>query len=328
MVFSTRYAQNRARSHYAPIRVLSFLACTLLLNSCGSDNPPADVILAPTSNPFHIVQRGETLSSIAEKYNMKKIALIRLNRLKPPYRIFINQRLIIIPKEAGVQQAHAAAVPPRQHKASVADSGDVTVRETHDATYAENTDTSDTSTHTYTPTMGSGIAGSPTASPYTSHDESQQGMVSGGDHAASISSSLQPQTAPSPTPPAAASGTLSWPVQGQVIKGFGPDATGHRNDGINVSAPLGTPVHAVSDGVVAHVGNHTSGFGNLVLIKHNDGKISVYGHLKDTAVKAGDPVSHAQTIGSVGTSGGVAQPQLHFELRQGKKPLNPTEYLK
>lgn len=292
------------------VKALSVLVSLLLLTNCATDHKPADVEFVASTNPYHIVQRGETLSSIADKYNMKKIALIRLNRLKPPYRIFINQRLIIIPKEAGLPKN-----PPR---AVVVDSGDVTVRETAPAA-AENHD----DTHgAYTPTMGSGVVGSPTESPYATQTplESGEGEVEG--HTVSSTTTHEPPQHPP------ASGSMTWPVRGQVIKGFGPDATGHRNDGINITAPQGTPVQSVNAGTVAHVGNHTSGFGNLVLIKHNDGKISVYGHLDKASVKAGDAVSSGQNIGTVGTSGGVAQPQLHFELRQGKKPLNPIEYLK
>jgi murein DD-endopeptidase MepM/ murein hydrolase activator NlpD len=119
-----------------------------------------------------------------------------------------------------------------------------------------------------------------------------------------------------------------WPVKGKILKPFGDASSGQKNEGINIAAPADSPVVATDNGVVAHVGNQIRGYGYVVLIKHASGKISVYGHLKSASVKANQSVKAGQEIGKVGTTGGVSQPQLHFELRQGKKALNPTDYLK
>ncbi len=114
------------------------------------------------------------------------------------------------------------------------------------------------------------------------------------------------------------------PVAGPVVQAFSPEG---GNDGINISAAKGTPVKAASSGVVAYAGNEVQGFGNLILLKHGGGWMSIYGHLDNVLVKKGEKVKVGQEIGSVGTSGAIKAPQLHFELRQNSKPVNPDDHL-
>ena len=120
---------------------------------------------------------------------------------------------------------------------------------------------------------------------------------------------------------------FAWPVKGQVISNFGPIAKGRNNDGINIKAAKGTAIKAADSGTVAYAGNELKGFGNLILIKHNDGWVTAYAHADKITVKKGQKVAKGATIGTVGTSGGVSTPQLHFETRAGKKALNPKAYL-
>lgn len=120
---------------------------------------------------------------------------------------------------------------------------------------------------------------------------------------------------------------FSWPVQGQVVMNFGLDAEGRRNDGINIAAPVGAPVRSVADGEVVYRGSDLDGYGNLLLIKHADGWVSAYAHNDAMLVRKGEKVSQGQIIAKVGTSGAVAQPQLHFELRHDLKPTDPLAAL-
>ena len=130
-----------------------------------------------------------------------------------------------------------------------------------------------------------------------------------------------------PEPPPGGHGYL-WPVHGEVLAGFGPQAArGQNNDGINIAAPKGTPVLASDSGVVAYVGNELRGFGNLILIKHRDGWMTAYGHTDQIMVRRGDSVQRGQQIGTVGATGSVTSPQLHFEIRHGSEPKNPADYL-
>lgn len=120
---------------------------------------------------------------------------------------------------------------------------------------------------------------------------------------------------------------FAWPVRGQVISKFGPISKGRNNDGINIKAARGTPVKAADAGTVAYAGNELKGFGNLILIKHTDGWVTAYAHNDTLKVRKGQKVARGSTIATVGSTGGVTQPQLHFETRAGKKALNPQAYL-
>ncbi|HVP83501.1 MAG TPA: M23 family metallopeptidase [Rhizomicrobium sp.] len=116
---------------------------------------------------------------------------------------------------------------------------------------------------------------------------------------------------------------FAWPVSGRVISPFGASTTGERNDGINIAADRGTPIHAAADGVVTYSGNELKGYGNLVLIKHTDGYVTAYAHAERTLVSRGDKVSRGQVIAYTGETGDVTEPQLHFEIRHDTKPVDP-----
>lgn len=121
--------------------------------------------------------------------------------------------------------------------------------------------------------------------------------------------------------------TFLWPLQGQIISEFGPDAAGARNDGIDILAKRGDPVHAAADGTVSYVGNELKGYGNLVLIQHDNGFITAYAHSDTIAVTRGQHVARGDVIAYAGATGDVSEPQLHFELRFGTKAINPKPYL-
>ena len=113
-----------------------------------------------------------------------------------------------------------------------------------------------------------------------------------------------------------------------MLSGFGAKAKGLRNDGINIAARRGTPVKAAENGVVVYAGNELRGFGNLLLIKHSGGWVSAYAHTDKVLVKRGDKVGKGQRIATVGSTGGVNSPQLHFELRHGRTARDPRKYLR
>ncbi|WP_339774044.1 peptidoglycan DD-metalloendopeptidase family protein [uncultured Thalassospira sp.] len=118
-----------------------------------------------------------------------------------------------------------------------------------------------------------------------------------------------------------------WPVQGKVVLGYGAGPGGLFNDGINIAAERGTAILATDNGVVTYVGNELRGFGNLILIKHADGYVSAYAHTENPLVARGDIVTRGQRISSVGATGAVNRPQLHFEIRLGRKSRDPVKYL-
>lgn len=130
-----------------------------------------------------------------------------------------------------------------------------------------------------------------------------------------------------PEPPKRSGGKFGWPLQGKIISGYGPKDKGLHNDGINIAAAKGTPVHAAENGVVAYAGNEIRGFGNLLLIKHDGGWVTAYAHNDELLVKRGDKVTRGQVISKVGSTGSVTSPQLHFELRQGSDAVDPGKYM-
>ena len=115
-------------------------------------------------------------------------------------------------------------------------------------------------------------------------------------------------------------GLFAWPLQGEVISNFGDKGPGQRNDGLNIRANAGDPVRAAASGDVVYAGDQVPGFGNLVLIKHADGWVTAYGHLSRVGVRMQQKVSQGQEIGQAGSSGGVSEPQLHFEVRFAPNP--------
>jgi len=116
-------------------------------------------------------------------------------------------------------------------------------------------------------------------------------------------------------------------MSGRVISDFGVSGSGQRNDGINIAAPLGTPIRAAAAGTVSYAGNELKGYGNLILIKHDNGYVTAYAHAESIVVNLGDTVAKGQIIAYAGTTGDVSTPQLHFEIRHGVQPLNPRSML-
>lgn len=122
-------------------------------------------------------------------------------------------------------------------------------------------------------------------------------------------------------------GKYRWPVRGAVISGFGENVDGSRNDGINISVPEGTPIKAAENGVVIYSGNGLKQLGNTVLIRHDDGRVTVYGNAANLDVQRGQKVQRGQTIATSGMTGSAKRPQVHFEVRKDATPVNPSSFL-
>lgn len=127
-------------------------------------------------------------------------------------------------------------------------------------------------------------------------------------------------------PDATGIGRMRWPVRGRVISQFGK-GSGKAGDGIDISVPEGTSVKAAENGVVIYAGDGLKEFGNTVLVRHEDGLVTVYGHASDLKVKRGDTVKRGQEIAVSGMSGQTDAPKLHFEVRKNSAPVNPSTYL-
>lgn len=127
---------------------------------------------------------------------------------------------------------------------------------------------------------------------------------------------------------AASNQGFMWPVNSRkVVSSFGPKGGGKVNDGINIASAEGEPVWASADGEVIYVGNELQGYGNMILVRHAGNKNTTYANLSRTNVDKYDRVKQGDIIGYVGSTGNVKSPQLHFAIRDGKDPLDPSKYL-
>jgi murein DD-endopeptidase MepM/ murein hydrolase activator NlpD len=117
------------------------------------------------------------------------------------------------------------------------------------------------------------------------------------------------------------------PISGRVVAAFGSTGGGERNDGINIAAASGTPFRAAAGGTVTYAGNELKGYGNLILIEHAGGYVTAYAHANSIGVERGQHVARGDVIGTVGQTGNVDQPQLHFEIRLNMKPIDPKPML-
>ncbi len=256
------------------------------------------------------VQSGDTLYSIARRFGADAKSLADLNGMSPDERLTVGRRLRL----PGGAEDKIAARPNR-----------VTTAETPSKPVP----------YTALPSNPP-VAPAPGLAPPPSSAASSAPPTSAPPTSTAQATPYRP-TAPQaePTPPgdaevaAAGKGLFLWPVKGDLLQRFGPLAGGQRNDGVDISGAPGDPVMAAAAGEVVYAGNSVPGFGNLVLIRHDGGWVTAYAHLKSLDVKMRQTVTQGQEIGVVGQTGGVTQPQLHFEVRYAPstrdkaRPIDP-----
>jgi len=121
-----------------------------------------------------------------------------------------------------------------------------------------------------------------------------------------------------------------WPTQGRLTSGFGKRARKRKmamHEGIDIAAPIGTPVVSARSGHVIYAGNRISGYGNLVIIRHADTYSTIYAHLTKILVKKGQYIARGAKLGTVGRTGRAHGAHLHFEIRDGQRPVDPALFL-
>lgn len=247
-----------------------------------------------------VVAKGDTLYSLSRKYEIPVNDLAVMNKLSAPFTLSVGQK-IKVPKLDKVQTRSAAEIKEikKETKASKQDAK---------ITPAKKVSTSSAKKTTATVPV-----------------KEQTKTVKPEQAKSKISSDPKKQL---PKISARSNSKFSWPVRGKILSGYGAKNNGLFNDGINISAARGTVVKAAENGVVAYAGNEVKGMGNLIIIQHSDGWMTVYAHLDSMSVRRGTKVSVGQQIGKIGQTGKVDAPQLHFEIRKGTKAYNPTQYLK
>lgn len=121
---------------------------------------------------------------------------------------------------------------------------------------------------------------------------------------------------------------FDWPLYGTIVHSFGEAADGTWCDGLDILAAAGTMVRAAQDGLVIYAGNELRSYGDLVLIAHAEGFITVYARNGALLVQAGDQVRQGQPIATLGRTGEATDSILHFQLRAGTDPVDPSQFLK
>lgn len=315
-----------------------------LIETNGLEPPYAlavgDTVFLPPPN-VHVVEKGETLYAVSRRYNVDTRSLALLNGLARPWTVWPGDELLLPPlardqarepskPDAAMPIAATPMTPPSPQQAVLPP----------------------VSAPVGAPLIAMAPAKPAAAPPPSKPAASANGPISltSGGQGAVKAEPKPPEAAPPPapklvapkpqpqqaqTPPATqktqktapGSSEFIWPVSGSVVKGYGPAANGQRNDGINISAAKGTQLVAAAGGEVVYAGSELAGFGNLVLIRHPGGWVTAYAHADSILVNEGDLVKQGQAIATVGSTGNAPGPQVHFELRKGKEPVDPTRHL-
>lgn len=295
------------------------------------------------------VVAGDTLYSLAKKYNVSAEEIAEINNLSEPYVLSVGQKLSI-PKTIEVNTVQTVEVVKpnnivNQTKTRVA-LREITV-EAGDTLYSISRKYSvpvndlavmNGISAPFTVSVGQklkvpDLSNAPVRSAYVSQkpdEKTVQKNVKSTD-ASTVKAKEKISSDPTkklPAISARSSSKFSWPVRGKILSEYGAKSGGLFNDGINIGASKGTAVKAAENGVVAYAGNEVKGMGNLIIIQHSGGWMTVYAHMDSMTVRRGAKVSVGQKIGTVGATGKVDQPQLHFEIRKGTKAYNPSSYLK
>jgi murein DD-endopeptidase MepM/ murein hydrolase activator NlpD len=279
---------------------------------------------------LHKVTNGDTASGIAQRYGVSLQELVVANNLRKPYLIKLGSNLQIPQprgKAAPVPTAQPAPRPGiRQLPTPLAPVSPMAPQPAE----------SDIQVATLAPPAS---LPAPSAKPATlaAPDERVvEDEVAAEEEIAEapVVEAAVPVADPGATaraaarrPPSLSGEGFLWPASGSVLSRFGTKSDGSANDGINIAAPLGTPVLAAENGVVSYASDEIVGWGRMVLIRHADGFTTGYAHLDTILTRIGDYVARGQVIGRVGQTGYVDQPQLHFELRSGKRALDPGKHL-
>ncbi len=269
-----------------------------------------------------VVGAGDTVYALSRRYGVFVRAIIDANRLRPPYHLRVGQRVVL-------PRGREHVVRGGETLYGISRLNGVGVYEMARANGLKPPYTIRAGQRLRLP-GSAGPAGKVTppgakAAPGPRPATRKKPAVHAAMPALLPKTPKAPAAVPKP-PPRSGRGFL-WPLKGRVLSTFGAKARGLRNDGINIAAPRGTPVRAAENGVVAYAGNELRGFGNLLLIKHAGGWVSAYAHNQTLLVKRGDKVRKRQVIAKVGSTGNVSDPQLHFELRRGRRAVDPRKYL-
>ena len=319
--------QKRITGFQACAWVFKFVAMSSLLAACQAPNlslnrsTPAKLVVAPLREPVEAippnqiveVRANDTLYAVATRYQVTPQSVIEANGLQPPYNLRKGQALKLVPRRTHIVRPGDSVYVISQRYA-------VSQYQLAQLNYLK---------PPFELKIGQKLQ-LPNSLDFSVLDVGLQDGVSSTNIAQPTPTENSVPAAPRKrfvAPSLAGSSGFTWPVQGEIITEFGPSQRGVHNDGVNIAASEGASVGAAAKGRVAFVGTNIKSFGKLVLVKHDGGIITAYAHLGDISVKEGDIVTAGQSIGTIGRSGRVDSPQLHFEIRKSRQPVDPRSLI-
>jgi lipoprotein NlpD len=271
----------------------------LTVLGCGGADSVAPVgrsKAATASKPrVHMVQRGDTLYSIAWRYGLDYRQLAAWNGIREPYTIYPGEKLGLVPGSAPSTSAARQSTPSAQ------------------------TESTSVSKRPLPPPSGTTASSASGASPQaTKAPKTPTSTPSGAKSPSGLKNSGTSAVNES-------SGPIKrwyWPAKGKVVTTFSRSG----NKGIDIAGKLGQPIKAASGGKVVYSGSGLIGYGQLIIVKHNKRYLSAYAHNNKVLVREGDSVKGGQRIAEMGRSG-ARQVKLHFEIRRDGRPIDPMRYL-
>jgi murein DD-endopeptidase MepM/ murein hydrolase activator NlpD len=290
-------------------KIYSAILLGIIASACTREGPPSEVVYVKRLNPYHVVKKDETVESISQKYGMNEDALIKINRLKEPFKLVPGQRLVVHVKDESDQKT---PVPVEE--------GDVSVRPIEDTT-----------------TKGLEPKALDTGAPGHLPENITETVPSlpSPDNGGVMPDTISPS---STSAPATSATGYQWPIKGKVVQGFGQKLPDNTISDWVIIKPTGTTeaaktVRAAAGGVVKDAGARIPAYGNMVVIKQNDGNMSIYANLQKILVKAPSKgqvvnVAPGDVIGVAGSPPGSNETQLFFQVRGSNlKPKDPLTLL-
>ncbi|HVA13616.1 MAG TPA: peptidoglycan DD-metalloendopeptidase family protein [Stellaceae bacterium] len=332
-----------------PLAAIIALTALAALAGCVREGPPAPLsfpgaqarspapppALVPQEHLPHpgriVVAKGDTLYTISRHYDVPLRSIIDANNLDPPFQVAAGTTLVL-PQERfhvvqpgdtlyGISRLYGVEISTLASLNSLS------------APYALHSGQTLYLPASVEPPEKSPPAAAPAVATAPAVPNARLGSPPPEKPGAPpTAKAAQAGTLPAPPPeapkfPPRIGKGFDWPVQGRIIGRYGTGPNGTHNDGINIAAREGEPVRAADAGVVAYAGNELRGYGNLVLIKHSGGYMTAYAHNSQLLVKRGEVVKRGQEIAKAGSTGTVDTPQVHFEIRQGTRTIDPASLL-
>ncbi len=299
--------KDKSSNMYILKHIWIVICCCAVLAGCGS------ISLTPSyfNDGYISVRKGDTLYSLSKRNNIAMRDLIQENNLKAPYNLRIGQKLRVpSPQTHTVKKGETLYSISRKYDMSISALSRINHLE---EPYILKTGQ----------ILKVNANGSKTS--YYSATKRNKTVRTKSEKTGYKEQVKQRKTIN--VPRSQSKKRFMWPVKGKVISAFGTTQKKKQNDGINISARKGTPVRAADAGTIGYAGNQLKGYGNLILIRHANGWMTAYAHNDKILVKKGQRVKKGQQIATVGRTGNISAPQLHFEIRYKTKVVNPKKYL-